>query len=294
MITLPILYHGTDVRLIQMSKTSLHSYIKDCNKVVDALWTIIKPLNEEETVKKIIYGETKYVCEKKVLRHKDALNRYSANLYFNILERMIMLEARDNRYGLYQYGHLYLTSCKEKAENYALNSFGGGEIGTTAYRMIQTVEALGLNFWETDKDLLRCVENVKAFATADKKPVIIPVENLDIQYLINEDGSILDYCDAEMLPQDFRYTKEIQLTLNNANYLYKDTANLMKEIYSFEVYGVKGKKIGFCSDDYLTENEMVIKANGILQGATLLRSNIAVKVKKKGAENYCYEIKYGL
>lgn len=286
----PILYHGTDARLIEMSTTSLRSYINDCNKVVDALWSILKPLNEVETIEEVVNGETIYTCKKKIYWHKEVLNRYSTNLCFNIMERMIMLEARDNRNGYYQYNHLYLTSDKKKAENYALNSFGGGEIGTTAYRMIQAVEALGLNLWGTTPELLGSVENIKTFATSGNRPVIIPVENLDIQYLFKEDGGILDFSNTDMLPQDFRYTKELKLTLNNANYIYNDIATPMKELYSFEVYGAKGKKIGVCTDECLTENEMVIKANGILQGANLLRSNITVKVKKHGTKNYCYEI----
>jgi len=64
-----------------------------------------------------------------------------------------------------------------------------------------------------------------------------------------------------------------------------------KRVYAFEVYGLRGKKIGSCDDDYLTENEMIMKARGILEGATLLRGFIVVKVFDRKTGDCCFEIK---
>ncbi len=63
-----------------------------------------------------------------------------------------------------------------------------------------------------------------------------------------------------------------------------------KRIYTFEVFGIKGKRIGV-TDDLLTEEEMIIKANGILQGAKMFRSSVWVKVRVKGNYAYCLELK---
>ena len=65
-----------------------------------------------------------------------------------------------------------------------------------------------------------------------------------------------------------------------------------KKIYSFEVFGLKGKKIGVCNDDFLTQDEMVLKAQGILEGAGLLRTFVSVKVREKESTKYCYEINH--
>lgn len=219
MVKLPILYHGTDARLIEMSTTSLRSYIKDCNEVVDCLWSILKPYNDMESVETVFNGQTVYVERQKIRRYEEVLNNYSAGLCANIVGKMYMLQAREKGNGLYQYGSLYFTSFKNKAYNYAFNSFGGGEIGTTAYRMIQAVEALCLSSWKTNDNIVSAIENIKSFAESESKPVIIPIENIDINFLYEENGNMLNFSDTGMLPQDFRYTKEHIFSLENAEYL---------------------------------------------------------------------------
>lgn len=66
---------------------------------------------------------------------------------------------------------------------------------------------------------------------------------------------------------------------------------MVKKIYSFEVFGLRNKRLGEVSDQYLTKKEMIMFAQGMLQGACILRTTIFVKVREKDASRCCYEIK---
>lgn len=60
--------------------------------------------------------------------------------------------------------------------------------------------------------------------------------------------------------------------------------------YFFEVAGVKNKELGVIDGGYLTLEEMVEKAKGILAGAKLIKTFITVRVREDGKTNYCYII----
>lgn len=64
-----------------------------------------------------------------------------------------------------------------------------------------------------------------------------------------------------------------------------------KKIYTFEVYGIKNKRLGSTGDECLTKSEMILKAQGMLQGASMFRSQVSVKVREKGNNEYCFELK---
>lgn len=51
-----------------------------------------------------------------------------------------------------------------------------------------------------------------------------------------------------------------------------------KRFYTIEVLGKKNKRIGQIQD-YLTQDEMALKCDGILTGAGMLRTTIIVRVK---------------
>ena len=64
-----------------------------------------------------------------------------------------------------------------------------------------------------------------------------------------------------------------------------------KKLYTYDILGKNDKKIGSISNDLCTYDEMIIKAQGILMGAGVLRSFIQVKVRESNDDNYCYAIK---
>lgn len=51
-----------------------------------------------------------------------------------------------------------------------------------------------------------------------------------------------------------------------------------RHFYTYKVYGKNGKLIGEVRADYVTEADMHLKVNGILEGASLFRANVKVVV----------------
>ena len=49
--------------------------------------------------------------------------------------------------------------------------------------------------------------------------------------------------------------------------------------YNYEILGLKGKKLGEFLNDESTEEEMKIKAEGIMMGVGVLRSLVVVRVR---------------
>ena len=60
--------------------------------------------------------------------------------------------------------------------------------------------------------------------------------------------------------------------------------------YNYEILGLKGKKLGEIPNDKSTEEEMKIKAEGIMMGVGVLRSLVIVRVRDEW-KNIVHEIK---
>ena len=58
--------------------------------------------------------------------------------------------------------------------------------------------------------------------------------------------------------------------------------------YFFEVAGVKNKELGVIDGGYLTKEEMIEKAKGILAGVKLVKTFITVRVREDGKTKCCY------
>ena len=107
----------------------------------------------------------------------------------------------------YQYGDLYLDSLLRVAWGYSIQSFGGGELGTTTYYLIKGAETLHFPF---DQTIAEAVDMVKCFAEVPPQPVIItfPTEQLDLVQLKRDDGSQLP---PDGSCQHYRYLAPIDL-----------------------------------------------------------------------------------
>ena len=57
--------------------------------------------------------------------------------------------------------------------------------------------------------------------------------------------------------------------------------------YNYEILGLKGKKLGEILNDESTEEEMKIKAEGIMMGVGLLRSLVVVRVRDEKGKIVC-------
>lgn len=60
--------------------------------------------------------------------------------------------------------------------------------------------------------------------------------------------------------------------------------------YNYEILGLKGKKLGEILNDESTEEEMKIKAEGVMMGVGVLRSLVVVRVRDERGK-IVYELK---
>lgn len=65
---------------------------------------------------------------------------------------------------------------------------------------------------------------------------------------------------------------------------------MKKQIYFYEILGLRGKKLGEIPNVESTEEEMKIKAEGIMMGVGVLRSLVVVRVRDE-RNKIVYELK---
>lgn len=226
------LYHGTDARIIEMSKEERVQYLQDCNLVIDALHPLFKQLLVWEKVETVQNGQTIYIYEYPLkLRYEKLLNEKGGPyMYSNLYEKLMMIDARNSNAGLYQYKDLYLCSTKRSAMSYAQRSYAGGETGLSAYRLIQGAEIIGFENLYHDFHVKQAAENIKQFAKeGNERPAIVTIEDIDIDCLFHEDGKIIekegfyDWLARRKEHQlKFRYTKSVELSKCKVELLSKE------------------------------------------------------------------------
>lgn len=65
----------------------------------------------------------------------------------------------------------------------------------------------------------------------------------------------------------------------------------MKKIYNFEVVNQRGAVVGKVLGEYLSEEEMVFMARGILNGVRLVKKFVTVNVYEEGEYKTCFTAK---
>lgn len=137
-------------------------------------------------------------------------------LYANIYEKLSMVDMMHNGCQQYQYGDLYLTSRNFSADNYARRSFAGGEIGLMAYRMIEAAEIIGFDGLYNNNAAAANIKTVKQFALEESEPIVIKVRDIDPLFLQEDTGEPIDWSSIKVIPQLFRYGKDITLDIKDA------------------------------------------------------------------------------
>jgi len=221
---IPYLYHGTDARIVKMTQKERNDYIDYCNLAIEYLGKLFEPYySSYETQQTIINGHQTTVQIRKIETYKPLFEaKNKMGIYNNLIEKLWMIETGKNGNQQYQYGDLYLTSHKIKATDYAFRSFAGGELGLIAQRLLLAAEVMELELSNLDIRTRKAIDTIKSFAgnPDDSCPIIIKVPNIDVKYLSSDKGEPLEWItDDHFVHQDFRYTKEIELSLEDAEYL---------------------------------------------------------------------------
>lgn len=217
-----VLYHGTDARILAMSKEERLNYKKECNLIIDTLYPFFQPLMKWERTEIIVDGNK--ICGHQYplkLKYGKILNEKGGKgLYDNLFEKLMMIDSRNNNAGLYQYENLYLCSTKSTAAHYATRSYAGGEIGLMAYRLIQGADIINFENFRPDSNIQSIMNRIKDFAKeGNEKPAIVTIENIDLDFLSFEDGrpikkeNFADWLERNRKHQlKFRYTKSLELS----------------------------------------------------------------------------------
>ena len=191
------LYHGTDARILSMSKEEYTSYFADVNIALAYLWTIWKPLGQKTMVRELRWpnGELKGTVPISFLesRKQQFIDAGKDALYFNLYEKVNMFSWTEEGAELYQYGSLYVTTSREIASDYARRAFAGGERGLIAYRMLEGIEFLGIPLGNPEERTFNAIQRVKSFAEANEpEPVIVVLDDVAPCDLLSEDGKPAD------------------------------------------------------------------------------------------------------
>ena len=216
------LYHGTDARILSMSKEERLQYKKECDLIIDTLYPFFQPLLKWEKTEIKVDGKTIFGYEYPLkLKYGKILNEKGGMyMYQNLFEKLAMIDCRNNNAGLYQYENLYLCSSKLTAASYATSSFAGGEMGLIAYRLIQGADIINFENFRPNSNIQSIMNKIREFAKeGNEKPAIVTIENIDVYYLSFEDGKPIEKDNfAEWLEPrrkrqlKFRYTKPLELS----------------------------------------------------------------------------------
>lgn len=216
------LYHGTDARILSMSKEERLQYKKECDLIIDTLYPFFQPLLKWEKTEIKVDGKTIFGYEYPLkLKYGKILNEKGGMyMYLNLFEKLKMIDCRNNNAGLYQYDNLYLCSSKLGAADYASKSYAGGELGLIAYRLIQGADIINFENFRPNSNIKSIMDRIREFAKeGNEKPAIVTIENIDVDYLSFEDGKPIEKDNfAEWLEPrrkrqlKFRYTKPLELS----------------------------------------------------------------------------------
>ena len=215
------LYHGTDRRMVLMSKEVREKYLKSCMSMIVHLRNILAPYLECEQIEHVRCGVKMYISEYKIMRFKSLMEErggkeFWTNFYQTLLLSEAALNKEENHSGMnFKYGDLYLTGDKNKAINYARRAFAGGEQGLFAYRLIQGTDILGMLHLDSP-EIEQNVNTIKMFAESEPQPVVLQVSNIDYDCLLLESGKPVNIDEGFLLKGfSYRYTKPYQLNLDD-------------------------------------------------------------------------------
>ena len=187
-----------------MSEDERLKYKEACDVAIEYLWSLYQPYYE----KNMMLTELRPILE----YDKDQ------KMYLDLMSAMTCLRGKMRGNEFYQYDSFYLTTLRWRAEGFARKAFGGGEYGTTAYRLYKAAKIIDFNKWQPSNEVFELLQRIIDMAETEPKPVLFQFENLDAGLLYTEHGMPYtpDLYDAI---NNVRYTGKIDLNINNAEWL---------------------------------------------------------------------------
>ena len=204
MSKVPMLYHGTDARMVLMSEAERQKYKEACTTAIRYLWTLYQPYHEKDMMLR---------CFMPALGYDD-----DHKLYLDLMSAMNCLGGKLRGNEFYQYDAFYLTRLRWRAENFAHKAFAGGEYGTTAYRLYKAAKVIDFKNWNPDNVVADALKQIVGMAEEKPQPVLFRFDNLNPDYLMTEHAMPYTEDLYDAVP-NVRYTGKIVLNINEAEWL---------------------------------------------------------------------------
>ena len=215
---LPTMYHGTDLKIFNLSDEDRKKFNKACVKSIAALRDFYRPYLHQKNNEK----------NEVLTKEQEEQNPGLSNYIYKALSNLRMMNLSEE----WEYGDFYLTSSKMLACLYANQAFAGGEIGFTAYFLIRGAE---LNGVDLSKQLdLNEIDFIKAVAEGEPQPVIFVVDNLSPEYLRTLTGGCIqrNIRDGKIIGEnEFRYIRPVTLDPSKAEIIDKDLKKSIQNIH---------------------------------------------------------------
>lgn len=176
--TVPIpLYHGTDKKLLDYSEKERSEIQKICTQISDYCYH--RFLDDGLS----IFSPSNY----KTKRESEI-----GDCWRIFLEVFQKYDSRKRGSTLYQYGFLYLTGDRNKAENYARNAYIMGEQGIITYWLYVAASKV----WDLKRDSQDLVELFERFERLTEKPsipILLTFTNIPKNDLLSERGKEIQW-----------------------------------------------------------------------------------------------------
>ena len=173
--TVPIaLYHGTDKKLLEYSEKERIEIQKLCNQISD--YCYYRFVDDGLSIFSLTNYKTKRESE-------------IGDCWSNFLDVFQKYDSRKRGSNLYQYGSLYLTGDRKKAEVYARNSFIMGEQGIVAYWLYVAASRV----WDLKRTSQDLVEMFESLTTQPSIPIVLTFTNIPKDDLLSERGEEIEW-----------------------------------------------------------------------------------------------------
>ncbi len=210
------LYHGTDARILSMSKEERLSYLADVDLALEYLWTIWEPICHKTVIKELRYPNGEFMGTLPISYLESIKQRFidagEDTLYNGLRSRVSMADWSKQGAPRYQYGALYVTGSQWKASIYARDSYAGGERGIIVYFMLKGATFLGIPLGNPDSKTYQAIQRVRSFAEAkEQEPVVVVLNDVAPEDLLSESGEPVK--EPIILGDSYRYIKDVDLSL---------------------------------------------------------------------------------
>lgn len=208
----PVLYHGTDARIMDMPDEERKAFHCDCAAVSKAVWPLFEPyaIGSETSPDKDSSEDQDTVGKDRIDRFRECFEDERQFRRF-VLAVSIFYRSHLLDDTLFEHGATYLTSFRQGAERYAIRAGHFGEIGFVAYHLADAARRCG--FRPESDSLTAKMERIISFSEARHHPIIVEVNGYNPDDLLGERGEPLSFSGGKVTGCMFRYKGELDLRL---------------------------------------------------------------------------------